>query len=60
MAMKPGAARESWPEYKTMNIDNAMMLLIPTCAINSVCEFQQADRIGEELDKEVHRLDPLA
>jgi hypothetical protein len=24
-----------------MNIDNAIMLLIPTCAINSVCEFQK-------------------
>jgi hypothetical protein len=42
MAMNPGAARESWPEYRTMNIDEAMMLLIPICAIRSVCEFQKA------------------
>src|SRR5258708_16607191 len=42
MAMKPGAASESWPEYRTMNIDAAMMLLMPICAIKRVCEFQNA------------------
>jgi len=42
MAMKPGAARDSCPEYRTMNIDEAMMLLIPICAIRRVCEFQKA------------------
>jgi hypothetical protein len=41
VAMKPGAARESWPEYRTMNIEDARMLLIPICAIRSVCEFQK-------------------
>jgi hypothetical protein len=25
-----------------MNIEDAMMLLIPICAISSVCEFQKA------------------
>jgi hypothetical protein len=42
IAMKPGAARDSWPEYRTMNIEAAMMLLIPIWAIRSVCEFQKA------------------
>jgi hypothetical protein len=46
MAMKPGAASESWPEYRTMNIEAAMMLLMPIWAMRRVCEFQNA--IGSE------------
>jgi hypothetical protein len=39
--MNPGAARESCPEYRTTNIDDARMLLIATCEINNPCEFQK-------------------
>jgi hypothetical protein len=40
-AMNPGAARDSCPEYRTINMEDARMLLIPICAIRSVCEFQK-------------------
>src|SRR5438445_1648643 len=39
--MNPGAASESCPEYRTTNIDDARMLLIAICEINSVCELQK-------------------
>ena len=36
------------------------MLLMPICAISSVCEFVEGDRVGEELEEEIHGSDPLA
>src|SRR4029077_6539370 len=60
MAMKPGAASDSWPEYSTTNMEEARMLLIPICEINSVCEFQNATgSVNSWIRKSICRPPPL-
>src|SRR5690242_7234541 len=59
-AMNPGAANDSWPEYRTRNIEVASMLLIPIWAISSVCEFQKPTGSENSAKKKSTGLQPLA